>query len=69
MAVQFCVVDGRASSRASWANSGSVNGISYVACDFHSINAIQQAVMKSGVGQGVPTQDNLNKNNHEPRGA
>lgn len=52
MAVQFCVVCGRGSPRASWSQSGFVNGIAYVACDFHSQVAIATAVVDSG---GIPS--------------
>ena len=45
MALQFCTVCGRGSTRASWPNSGFVNGTAYVACDFHSQVVIQIAVI------------------------
>lgn len=51
MSLQFCVVCGRGSQRASWNKTGAVNTISYVACDFHSQSIIDIAVIDSG---GVP---------------
>lgn len=51
MALQFCPVCGRGSQRASWNKQGSVNGIAYVACDFHSQTIIDIAVIDTG---GVP---------------
>jgi len=51
MAINFFVVCGRASSRASWNNSGTMAGTSYVACDFHTQVAIVTSVIDSG---GVP---------------
>lgn len=77
MAVQFCVVDGRASTRASWNKSGSVNGNVYVACDFHSLNAIESAVLNLAAGaarsispsSSVPSSRNHNITLLEPWGA
>lgn len=51
MALNFCVVCGRSSTRASWPMTGTVNGISYVACDFHSAVAIATSVVDNG---GIP---------------
>lgn len=34
---QTCVVCGNVSTRDVWKNAGVVNGISYVACDFHTL--------------------------------
>lgn len=77
MAVQFCVVDGRASTRSVWNKSGSVNGNAYVACDFHSQNAIESAVLNLAAGTApsvspsspVPSSRNHNKTILEPWGS
>ena len=61
MAVQFCIVCGRASNRT-W-NNNNVYGTAFVACDFHSQNAIQAAA-KSG-GSAVPSIQNIPTSHHE----
>lgn len=54
MALQFCVVCGRGSTRASWNN---VVG-SFVACDFHSIDEINYAVANATTPGPDVTKDN-----------
>lgn len=44
MAVQFCVVCGRGSSRSSWNYSVTIGPNTYVACDFHDQNEFNWAV-------------------------
>ena len=51
MALQFCPVCGRGSQRASWNKTGNVNGINYVACDFHSDALIVMSILDMG---GIP---------------
>lgn len=70
MALQFCVVCGRGSPRGSWPQTGSVNGIAYVACDFHSQAAIVLAVVDSGgisaTTQAYPAQNGKNSRKQVP---
>ena len=72
-ALQFCVVCGRGSTRASWPQSGAINGVSFVACDFHSQAAIASAVVDFGAYaaglQVFPAQLRIRKTIHEPQGA
>lgn len=61
-----CVVCGRGSTRATW--NTNINGVDgnnfptvYVACDFHSLNEVEAAVLNAGgspsTGGGVINQD------------
>jgi hypothetical protein len=61
MAVQFCVVCGRVSQRASWPRSGTVNGVAYVSCDFHSRAAILMSVLDTG---GIPSTTQVYQSQH-----
>jgi hypothetical protein len=52
MSLQFCAVCSRGSTRPLWNKTGNVNGISYVACDFHSQAVTDISVIDSG---GIPS--------------
>jgi hypothetical protein len=56
-APQFCVVCGQCSTRAVWVNQN-LYGTTFVACDFHSQNAIRAAVT-AVVGAGSTPKPSL----------
>jgi hypothetical protein len=62
MANLQCIVCGRGSTRTTWNNSN-VYGTPYVACDFHSQNAIRAAVNTGN--QPNSLQVNIPKTHHE----
>lgn len=67
MAIQFCVVDGRASARGSWNKTITIGGTTYVACDFHSDAAIKDAANRIAGGTAIsvsPSAPVPNSRNH-----
>lgn len=62
MANLQCIVCGRGSTRPVW-NNQNVFGTTFVACDFHSQNAILLAVQSGN--QPASTRSNLPKTIHE----
>ena len=62
MANLQCIVCGRGSTRPVW-NNQNVFGTAFVACDFHSQNAIRAAV--SSGNQPNSFQINIPKTHHE----
>lgn len=64
--VLFCVVCGQASTRTVW-NNQNLYGTTFVACDFHSQNAIR-ASLTAVAGNGnvpKPSQYNIPKSHNE----
>jgi hypothetical protein len=57
-----CIVCGRISTRAVW-NNNNVFGTTNVACDFHSQNAIQHAIISGK--PATPSGLNLPRTMHE----
>jgi hypothetical protein len=76
MAQQFCVVDGRASTRSSWNKQITIGATTYVACDFHSDSAMKDAASMIAGGTAnsvspsspVPSSRNHSKNVHDMGG-
>lgn len=76
MTLQFCVVDGRASSRTSWNKSVTIGGTTYVCCDFHSDAAMKDAASRIAAGTAnsisasspVPSSRNHSINLHDSGG-
>lgn len=62
MANLQCIVCGRGSTRTTW-NRQNVLGTTFVACDFHSANAIQAAVNTGN--QPASLLSNIPKSHHE----
>lgn len=75
MAIQNCVVDGRASNRT-WNKTITLGATTYVACDFHSDAAIKDAAnaIASGTANSISPNSpvvssrNYSKNLHEGAG-
>jgi hypothetical protein len=73
MAQQFCVVDGRASTRSSWNKQMTIGATTYVACDFHTDAIMKDAANQIAAGtansispsSSVPMSRNHNKTIHE----
>ena len=59
MAVLYCVVCGRGSTRSTWNNTQTVGANTYVACDFHSQAEFNGAVQNlvNPPGPDVTNQD------------
>ena len=59
MALQFCVVCGRGSTRSLWNYSMTVGPTTYVGCDFHSFAEFQASIQNviNPPGPGESNQD------------